>query len=112
MQVLSLLETLCGPQSSQLKVADMDSYSFNPKSVVVQLASLLVYGWRLEGSVRSLVIHSCVEYPEYTGSTMTKCVSVLASENSTLSSDLGQLVSEVVHTRTHTHTHTNYFSIS
>ncbi len=80
----------------------MDSYSFRPKALVCQLSTILVRGWELArgqsaGGQSSLFLQSIVEYPEYSTSTMSKCVVILSSQQVALSTDMAQLSQQVQH---------------
>lgn len=81
--MLGFLETLCGPKAVELKVKDMDKYSFDPKKLVMQIASILVRVWRLEKGqgLASTFLSAIVNFPEYSSPTMNKCVSILHKLN-------------------------------
>ena len=83
MQMLGFLETLCGPKAVELKVKDMDKYSFDPKKLVMQIASILVRVWRLEKAqhLPNTFLSAIVNFPEYSSPTMGKCVSILHKQN-------------------------------
>ena len=96
-QLLGFLETLCGPKSSELKVRDMDHYSFKPRTLVSQIASVLVRAWTLEEGQRSThhILEGVAEYPEYSASTMSKCGGILGKEDGQLAAAFSQLVQQV-----------------
>lgn len=82
-QMLGFLNTLCGPNASNLKVKDREKYSFDPIQLVLWICSILVRTWVQgcahgdtggdgEGFVECLATH-----PDFIHATMTKCASVL-----------------------------------
>ena len=73
----------------------MESYSFKPKALVCQLSSVLVRGWQIARGRSSLFLQSIVEYPEYSASTMSKCVVILSTEQVALSTEMAQLSQQV-----------------
>ena len=89
LQLLGFLNTLCGPNASNLKVKDMDRYAFDPTRLVLQISSVLVQAWghdctqrgEGEGEGRSFV-ECLAAHPDLSMATMNKCVSVL--RNSTI----------------------------
>ena len=80
LQMLGFLNTLCGPNASNLKVQDMDKYSFDPTHLVLQISAILVRAWDQDhthpepsdGVVTCLSAH-----PDYSQVSMKKCTSVL-----------------------------------
>lgn len=77
--MLGFLNTLCGPSASNLKVKDMEKYSFDPSRLVVQISSILVRVWQQdrtptegEGFVSCLATH-----PDLSLATLSKCASVI-----------------------------------
>lgn len=83
--MVGFLNTLCGPNSSNLKVKDRERYSFDPTQLVLWICSILLRAWtqdsahgvsaeagKGEGFVECLATH-----PDYSQATMTKCLSVL-----------------------------------
>ena len=80
---------LCGRKAGELKVKDMDKYSFQPYSLLTQLVNILLMICRQEpqprahdGFVSSLALH-----PDYERVTMDKMVSVIQRKGS-LSDDV------------------------
>jgi len=87
------LETLCGSKSSELKVKDMSSYSFAPKTIVRQISSVLTCGWRQD---KTTAFVKCIaEYPEYSGATLSKCRDILSTESTELAQTFGSLLQQV-----------------
>ena len=86
LQMLGFLNTLCGPGASNLKVKDMDKYSFDPTRLVLWICSILLRTWLQDhahggagagvtedgGLVECLATH-----PDLSQATMSKCASVL-----------------------------------
>lgn len=81
--MLGFLNTLCGPNASNLKVKDMEKYLFDPTHLVVQISSILVRVWVQddrtcsaeeggEGFLTCLAAH-----PDLSLATMAKCGHVL-----------------------------------
>lgn len=96
--MLGFLDVLCGPRASELKVKDMEKYSFYPRKLVSQITSIIVRVWHQdsaskpeEGFVFSLATH-----PDFSPGTMTKCGSVLQqTSDSTLSADFAAFMGQV-----------------
>ena len=81
--MLGFLNTLCGPNASNLKVRDMSKYAFDPTHLVQQISSILVRAWTHdcagdggEGFAECLAAH-----PDLSMTTMNKCVSVLRNSS-------------------------------
>lgn len=81
--MLGFLNTLCGPNASNLKVKDMDKYTFDPTRLVLQISSILVRVWIQDAahnadSVASQGFVGCLAtHPDFSEATMTKCATVL-----------------------------------
>ena len=96
--MLGFLDVLCGPRASELKVKDMEKYSFYPRKLVSQITSIIVRVWHQdsaskpeEGFVFSLATH-----PDFSHGTMAKCGSVLQqTSDSTLSADFAAFMGQV-----------------
>ncbi len=81
--MVGFLNTLCGPNASNLKVKDMSRYAFDPTQLVLQISSVLVQAWehdgakgKEEGFAECLAMH-----PDLSMATMKKCVSVLRNSS-------------------------------
>ena len=94
-QIFGFLNLLCGPKASELKVKDMDKYSFQPYALLTQLVNILLMICRQEpqprardGFVSSLALH-----PDYDRVTMDKVVSVIQRKGSLSDDVVTQLTS-------------------
>ncbi|XP_065914560.1 ubiquitin conjugation factor E4 A-like [Dysidea avara] len=93
--IFGFLNLLCGPKASELKVKDMDKYSFQPYALLTQLVNILLMICRQEpqprardGFVSSLALH-----PDYDRVTMDKVVSVIQRKGSLSDDVVTQLTS-------------------
>ena len=78
-QIFGFLNHLCGPKASELKVKDMDKYSFQPYMLLTQLVNILLMICRQEAQPRTQdgFVSSLALFPDYSRATMDKVVSVI-----------------------------------
>ena len=94
-QIFGFLNHLCGPKASELKVKDMDKYSFQPYSLLTQLINILLMICRQEAQPRARdgFVSSLALFPDYSRMTMDKVASVIQRRGSLSDNVLTQLVS-------------------
>ena len=94
-QIFGFLNLLCGPKSSELKIKDMDKYSFQPYTLLTQLVNILLMICRQEAQPRTQdgFVSSLALFPDYSRATMDKVTSVIHRRGSLSDDVLVQLKS-------------------
>jgi hypothetical protein len=87
------LESLCGPEASQLKVQNMDSYKFNPQEMLTNLCTVLLRIWQVEkgGQLVGGFLYCMASYPDYSHKAVSKAVQVIGSHQLLPGSEVEQL---------------------
>ena len=75
------LESLCGPEASQLKVQDMDKYKFKPQEMLTNLCTILLRIWEVErmGDLLGGFLYCMASYPDYSHKAVSKAVYIISS---------------------------------
>ena len=94
-QIFGFLNLLCGPRASELKVKDMDKYSFQPYTLLTQLVNILLMICRQEAQPRAHdgFVSSLALFPDYSRATMDKVASVIQRRGSLSDDVVTQLIS-------------------
>jgi len=95
LQIFGFLDLLCGPKASELKVKDMDKYSFQPYTLLTQLVNILLMICRQETQPRAPdgFVSKLALFPDYSRATMDKVVSVIQRRGSLSDDVLTKLIS-------------------
>ena len=80
--MVGFLDTLCGPRASELKVKDMDKYSFDPRRLLILITNIMMRVWRQEGGRRDEegFMVSLATHPDFSQAAMNKCAAVLQKQ--------------------------------
>ena len=95
--MLGFLDALCGPKASELKVKDMEKYAFDPRRLLVQIASIMIRVWKQDKTSTAesseTFLMSLATHPDFENQTMSKCGSVLQKQVLSGSDVLGDYTS-------------------
>lgn len=94
-QIFGFLNLLCGPKASELKVKDMNKYSFEPYTLLTQLVNILlmICSQEAQPRARNGFVSSLALFPDYSRTTMEKVASVIQRRGSLSDDVLTQLKS-------------------
>jgi len=96
---LGFLDSLCGTKSMEVKVKDMDRYSFKPKQLLKEIIEILLRIVKQDTSKSMGFLHSMASDPDYNETTMEKVLSIIQSKGfveETIVTEFTQVLQELV----------------